>query len=177
MSIQIRIATVEDIDGLVRLNAIVQQAHVDQRPDQFVPVAPLALAAWFRELLPRPSCHAWLAASNSIVVGYLLSMHNSREATPFSPPRTWLELDQIGVDGAYRNQGVGTALLLHAVAFARANQIQQVELVTWAFNTSAQSLFRKLGFVPKLSRFELPSDPTNNWREKTDAKTEVRLAR
>lgn len=63
------------------------------------------------------------------------------------------------------------------VAFARANQIQQIELVTWAFNTPAQSLFRKLGFVPKLSRFELPSDPTNNWREKTDAKTEVRLAR
>ena len=158
MSIGIRPATLEDITALVQLNAVVQQLHFDQRPDQLAPVAPLELAAWFRELLPQEHCNAWVAVTDTVTVGYLVGVVHSRPATPFSRSRSWFEVDQLAVDPTGRNQGVGTALLTHALSFARANQIRNIELTTWAFNTPAQALFQKLGFVEKHLRYEISSD-------------------
>ncbi len=143
---------------LVRLNAVVQQLHVEQRPDQFAPVTPVAVAAWFRELLPQAHCNVWLAVCDSVSVGYLLGLVHNRSASPFSRPRVWFEIDQLAVDSSHRNRGVGTALLSHAISFARSSQIPNIEVTTWAFNTPAQSLFKNLGLVPKHSRFEIPPD-------------------
>ncbi len=156
MSISIQAATLSDVSVLVRLNAVVQQLHVDQRPDQFTPVTPEAVAAWFRQLLPLANCSVWLAVCDSVSVGYLLGLIHNRSATPFSPSRVWFEIDQLAVDPSHRNRGVGTALLWHAISFARSKQLSDIEITTWAFNTPAQSLFTRLGFVPKHSRFEIP---------------------
>jgi ribosomal protein S18 acetylase RimI-like enzyme len=156
MSISVQVATLSDVSLLVRLNAVVQQLHVDQRPDLFSPVTPEAVATWFRQLLPQANCSVWLAVCDSVSVGYLLGLIHNRPATPFSPSRTWFEVDQLAVDSSYRNRGVGTALLSHAIAFARSSQIPNIEVTTWAFNTPAQSLFRNLGLVPKHLRFEMP---------------------
>lgn len=157
MSVRIRPATLADVASLVRLNAVVQQLHLDQRPDQFAPATPSDVTAWFRGLLPQAHCSAWIAECDALVVGYLLGLVHSRAATPFSPPRSWFEVDQLAVDPTYRNRGVGSALLAQAITSARENQIGNVELTTWAFNAPAESLFAKLGFVRKHVRLELSS--------------------
>jgi GNAT superfamily N-acetyltransferase len=58
---------------------------------------------------------------------------------------------------AYRRQGVARALVNAALAHAEGAGIREVELASWAFNQSAHEAFRKLGFVPKVVRFEFNS--------------------
>jgi ribosomal protein S18 acetylase RimI-like enzyme len=59
------------------------------------------------------------------------------------------------VHPAHRGAGVARALVETARAYANARGIRDVELCTWSFNQAAQSAFGKLGFVPKVVRFEL----------------------
>jgi hypothetical protein len=44
-----------------------------------------------------------------------------------------------------------------ALGHAEGAGIREVELASWAFNQSAHEAFRKLGFVPKVVRFEFNS--------------------
>jgi ribosomal protein S18 acetylase RimI-like enzyme len=68
-----------------------------------------------------------------------------------------VELDSIGVHRAYRRRGVARALVKAALAHAEGAGIREVELASWAFNQSAHEAFRKLGFIPKVVRFEFNS--------------------
>lgn len=155
MTLLIRPATLNDLEALVRLNGVIQELHVRQRPDQYRPLVGKAIERWFRETLAKPQCVTWLALIGERAVGYVLTMVYTREATPFSPARSWLEFDQVGVDPRVHNQGVGTALLSHAIEAARATGHTQVELTTWGFNLAGQALFRKAGFTTKNLRLEL----------------------
>jgi RimJ/RimL family protein N-acetyltransferase len=47
----------------------------------------------------------------------------------------------------YRGQGIGARLALEAIAAARKNGIERIELEVLASNTNAIALYRKLGFV------------------------------
>jgi ribosomal protein S18 acetylase RimI-like enzyme len=91
----------------------------------------------------------WLA-------GYVVRVAHERPAGLFCSARRWWEIDQIAVGGADRGSGVARALVQHVVAQAHAQGIVEIELTCWAFNQDAQAAFKKLGFVPKHVRFELP---------------------
>src|SRR5262249_54061598 len=53
----------------------------------------------------------------------------------------------IGVERAYRARGVGTALLEHALAWARrAPELVWVDLSVFGHNTRARALYERLGF-------------------------------
>jgi GNAT superfamily N-acetyltransferase len=62
------------------------------------------------------------------------------------------------VDPNWRRRGIGRALLLNAVSIAKAEGITRVEAASWSFNDGAHAVFARLGFVPKITRFELKSE-------------------
>ena len=51
------------------------------------------------------------------------------------------------VAAGWRGRGVGTALVEHCIAWARAHGAHKVALQLWPHNTAAHGLYRKLGFV------------------------------
>jgi ribosomal protein S18 acetylase RimI-like enzyme len=51
--------------------------------------------------------------------------------------------------------GIARALMQKVVSEAKARRIEAVELNSWAFNEPAQAAFWRLGFTPKVTRFEL----------------------
>ena len=59
------------------------------------------------------------------------------------------------MDPRWRRQGAARALIDSVLAEARRRGIRDVELSSWAFNTAAHAAFGRLGFTPKLIRFEL----------------------
>jgi GNAT superfamily N-acetyltransferase len=151
----IRLATAEDADLIARLNAIVQEIHVTERPDQFSPTAVEDVSAWLRPLLLNARVHVWIAESSGVAAGYVSAAFHDRPATPFTPARRWCEMDQIAVDPAWRRRGVARALIGALVANARTEGIRQIEAVSWSFNDGAAETLRRVGFTPKLQRFEL----------------------
>lgn len=55
---------------------------------------------------------------------------------------------EVMVDRAHRGQGVGRALMEHAIAWARENPVlSRLTLAVFADNEPAVALYRKLGFV------------------------------
>jgi diamine N-acetyltransferase len=154
MSAIIREAAPTDSTALTALVGEVQAVHVASRPESFRVVPEPEIAAWLSQALQNPAIKIWVAETAGSVCGYLLSAVRKQPDNPFISDRTWLELDQVCVHPAHRGAGVARALVETALAYARAQGFRDVELCTWAFNEDAQRAFRKLGFVPKVVRFE-----------------------
>lgn len=140
---------------LAGLNRFVQEMHLAERPDHFRPTRFEDLAAWYRSRLEKPTTRIWIAEEDVLPVGYLLALVHEVPENPFVRARRWCEIDQIAVDPGWRKRGIARALVRTAVSTAKAEGIGRVEAASWAFNGAAHEVFRRLGFVPKITRFEL----------------------
>jgi diamine N-acetyltransferase len=154
MEVTIRAAAPGDEQRLAVLNGFVQGVHVANRPDNFKPSIQGEVAEWFRVLLQDTSARIWIAEEAGACVGYVVAIVRELSENPFCRSRRWCEIDQIAVDPVFRRKGVASALIQEAVMSAAAQGLVDVELTTWSFNEEAQSVFRKLGFVPKIVRWE-----------------------
>jgi GNAT superfamily N-acetyltransferase len=166
MKSAIRDADAADIASLAELVGEVQAPHVASRPETFKELRSEEVADWLRGLFQNPSVRVWVADVDGVVQGYLVAVVRRQSEGPFTFERISIELDQIGVRRAYRRSGVARALVKAAVAYAEAAGIRAIELTSWAFNQGAHEAFRKLGFAPKVVRFEL--SPSAGLRESRD---------
>ncbi len=140
----IRVATVADIPELVRLNADVQQHHIDAEPEIYREPDPEAVAAWMQKVM---STHEILIAERGgRAVGYLIFNEVRREANAFTRARSFLLVDQLGV--SERRQGVGRALMEHVQGVARERGLSDVELEVRAANPSALAFYEALSYQP-----------------------------
>jgi len=135
--VTVRHAVGGDAHALAALNRFVHETHLARRPDYFKPVRADEAAAWFRERLDKRTTAAWIAEAEGRSVGYVLTF-----------------FDQIAVDPVWRRRGVGRALMAAALAEAGSRGMQNIELFSWAFNTDAHAMFQRLGFEPRMLRFE-----------------------
>jgi ribosomal protein S18 acetylase RimI-like enzyme len=152
-------AVAADADCLAALNACVHQRHLLERPEFFRATDARELSEWFRELLTKQTTRCWIAWVDTMAAGYVLMREHQRAATVFCRERHWHEIEQIGVEPSHRRQGIGQALIQTALAAAAATSASDVELASWSFNADAQAWFTRLGFRPRLARFDLRLDP------------------
>jgi GNAT superfamily N-acetyltransferase len=157
MDLEVRRARVEDVRALVTLQREVHQLHVAGRPEFFKPTDDEAVAAWFRGLLESAEAQIWVAVQAGLVLGNALAMKRHRPEAIFSSAHVWCEVDQIVVMRDHRRKGIARALLKAVVDGAHSQGIHEIELSSWSFNADAHAAFERLGFVPKLIRFELRS--------------------
>lgn len=150
----IRPASPADGTTLAALNGFVHGLHVAARPDFFRVAPPEEASAWLASLTEAPSSRIWIAEGDGEPIGYILVYFHERGERPFSHARRWCEIDQLAVDPRWRRRGAARALVEAALAEARRRAIRDIELSSWAFNTDAHEVFRRLGFRPKLIRFE-----------------------
>lgn len=151
---RIRPAQAADAELLARLNVALHAVHLRERPDFFKAARPAEVEEWFRGLLDKPSTRCWIAEVEVSAVGYLLMSEHQRAENVFCRERHWHEIDHIGVEPAFRGQGIGRALLQTALAAAAHTGTSDVELASWSFNSEAHALFLRCGFSPRLLRFD-----------------------
>lgn len=142
----IRSADTGDIAGLARLNLQVQQLHLDSEPDFFRMPDSVEVEGFFEEALSDQDKQILVAVEGRSVAGYLLAEVRERPETPFMVSRRWLQLDQIGVDPAFRRRGYGRSLVSEAVSRAREMGITELQTGVWAFNEPSLGLFEAEGF-------------------------------
>jgi len=146
MEVVIRRAQAGDGEQLARLNDIVQQLHVDRRPDTFGPSPRDEVSAWFEARLADPDARVWLAEIEGRPVGYVLALFHTRDASRFTLARRWCEVDQIAVDPTARRRGVARALVAALAREAEATGVAELKAQTWGFNEIARRTFEELGF-------------------------------
>ncbi len=143
MNLTIRAATPDDAAKFM--------AHIQQliaEPDINIPLAPDEFKLTLEE--ERQALANYATADNSIflvaevgaeLVGQLNCKGGTRQAT-----RHMVTLG-MSVGKAWRGQGVGTALMAEAVAWARQTSlVNRIELYVYARNEAAIALYQKFGF-------------------------------
>jgi GNAT superfamily N-acetyltransferase len=135
-------------------------------PDAFQVPAAAGLADWLEELLrqPRTDDTIWLVAEvDSRVVGSV-EAHLERPASDATRQvlldlaRVRVFVDALGVEEAYRRQGVGTRLMQAVEAWGRDRGAQRILLTTFAASPTSMPFYqhrmgyqqRSVGFVKHL---------------------------
>ena len=131
-------ATIADIPALCELLAELFAQESDFQPDRTKQVAGLSL------ILENPQYgKIFVMRRDGTAIGMLnllhsISLHHGGHA---------LILEDMIVRRDCRGQGIATALLSHAIEYARSLRAVQITLFTDATNRSAIQLYEKLGFA------------------------------
>lgn len=151
--VTIRRATAGDAALLLELNREVQALHVAAEPKRFKPV--VTETAPFAAMVGTPDAHTFIAEVRGEPAGYCHLVVQRRPENPFTYAATIVHIDQIAVRSAYRQRGVGTALIERARAIAAELATDQVTLDVWSFNTAARRFFEGQGFAAAIERRRL----------------------
>lgn len=94
----------------------------------------------------------WVATENNDVIGYIGMSVIIDEGYIFN----------VAVDKAFRQRGVGTALINELVTYGKKNNLCFITLEVRESNASAQLLYSKFGFIKVGKRENYYSEPKEN---------------
>jgi ribosomal protein S18 acetylase RimI-like enzyme len=132
----IKVATTEDLTELSRLY-VAYRVFYGEDPEEE------RAAAFILNRLRQSSGRYFLAWNAGGAIGF---MHLMPSTNTLAMRPIWL-LEDLYVDVSARGQGVATALLNHAEAFARSTGAERLTLATAHDNLAAQHIYKTLGYV------------------------------
>lgn len=142
----VRFANETDLPAVNRLRMQVNELHVTGRPETFRPGFPPELADHVYTVFRDPDRDILVAEEEGEIRGFAVLHEIRRPENPFMFERHFLDVDEFGVDEAYRRRGVGRALIERAKAIARDRGFDRLELNMWEFNQGALEFYEALGF-------------------------------
>lgn len=154
----VRFAKKEDLERVNELRKIVNDVHVEGRPDIFKAGSHDELRDFIYEIWDTENKDIIVAERNSVICGFACVQYVSKPESPFMNARTFYDVDEFGVDTAFRRQGVATELIAFIREDAKKRGIDRIELNMWEFNQSALAFYESVGFQTYRRYMELSSD-------------------
>ena len=146
----IRRAAISDIDGINKLLYKVLNVHHECRPDLFKPNAKKYTDGELKRIIIDYNRPIFVAVGqNGEVSGYAFCVFQRHNDSGILQDKTTLYIDDLCVDEAVRGQHVGTNLLEHVYAFAKAEKCYNVTLHVWNGNDGALKFYQKSGLTPQ----------------------------
>ena len=143
----VRLATEADLGRVNELRRMVNDVHVAGRPDIFRAGFSRELQDRLYEIWNDPEQDIAVAEIGGTICGFAVLHRVTRPESPFMREREFLDIDEFGVDEAYRRQGVATALIAFVRAYAAQKGIRRIELNMWEFNEGALAFYEAAGFT------------------------------
>jgi ribosomal protein S18 acetylase RimI-like enzyme len=153
----IRPATSADFPALCDLWIEIGEYHQAARPDMFhvgfgLPRSP----AWFEQVLASKDMGILVMADPSgAIQGLIVLARTEQAASRNRIASRFVEIQDLVVASAARRQGVATALLDAARAWAAARNVRRIELNVYEFNAVAQTLYEAEGYATVSRRMSL----------------------
>ena len=140
----LELATKHDRSDVNRLARQVHEMHVQWRPDLYTMPEELFPEALYGELLKNRELY--VAKLDGTVIGFaLLKMRVSEGVGKVT--RKIMLIDQVCVDEALRNHGIGTQMMEEVRILARAFGCTDLQLGVYPQNDAAVSFYQKCGFM------------------------------
>lgn len=114
----IRFATENDLSRVNELRAQVSELHAAARPDIFKPGFPQFFADLIHSVFEDEDKHILVADRDGDIIAFAILAEIETPERPHKPMRRYLEVDEFGVDIAYRRQGIGRQLFEEIRRFA-----------------------------------------------------------
>lgn len=140
----LELATIRDRDAVNALARQVHEMHVAWRPDIYRMPEELYPEERFLECILQRQLY--VAKLNGIMAGFVLIKMRQYEG-PGHVPRKVLLVDEICVEKALRNHGIGTQIMEEVHALARAFGCTDLQLGVYPQNDAAVAFYQKCGFT------------------------------
>ena len=141
---QIRRATLTDIDGINKLLYEVHKVHSDKRPDLFKVGSKKYTNEELAKIIVDDNRPIFVYVDNDDILGYAFCVfikNNSNSLTDILS----LYIDDLCVDENARGKKVGTSLYNYVLQFAKEAGCYNVTLNVWACSNSALKFYEKCG--------------------------------
>lgn len=143
---KIEVPKLEDLNEVEKIALQVHECHVKWRPDIFEHTNSIMDEAEFLKMIKNKEI--FIAKIDEIIVGYVI-ISSKEKSIKGLKYRKELNIEAIGVDENYRNQGIGTNLLEFIKKYAKENNYTDLRLTVNEENKRAIHLYEKMGFKVK----------------------------
>ncbi len=140
----LQLAQSADREAVEALAQEVHRLHVSWRPDLFTPVQELYTEERFLEAVKHRQLY--VAKVDSLVVGYGLIQIRMSEC-PGQIPRRIMLVEELCVEAALRNHGIGRQMMEDIRALAKAFGCTDLQLGVYPQNDAAVGFYQKCGFA------------------------------
>lgn len=141
---QIRRATLTDIDGINKLLYEVHKVHSDKRPDLFKVGSKKYTNEELAKIIVDDNRPIFVYVDNDDILGYTFCVFIKNNSNSLTDILT-LYIDDLCVDENARGKKVGTSLYNYVLQFAKDAGCYNVTLNVWACNNSALKFYEKCG--------------------------------
>jgi ribosomal protein S18 acetylase RimI-like enzyme len=108
---------------------------------QLAPDSPLPGKEHFKRILKSKSTHLFIAELDNKIAGILTI------ATYDIPTGIKVWIEDVVVDESLRGKGIGKALMLFSINYAKSLGAESIELTSRPSRVAASQLYQKIGFV------------------------------
>jgi GNAT superfamily N-acetyltransferase len=152
--IRVRPAAREDCDALLALYCEVHDAHLDQHPDEFEALSPEDEGKLLQQFARTDGGRLLVAESARGPIGCVrFELQDAGRSGRRRRHRVYVNL--LVVAPKWQACGVGSLLLEHVHAFARAHGVEAIELDVHEFNAPARRLYDHMGYETVMRRMKL----------------------
>ena len=151
-SVKIEIPTINDLEAIDKIAVQVHECHVKWRPDIFKHTDSIINGRELANMIDH--FEIFVAKIEEQIVGYILLSSKEEKKNGYRY-RKELNIDAIGVDVNYRNQGIGRTLLEYVKKYAKDNDYTDLRLSVNEENECARHLYEQLGFKIKNIAYSL----------------------
>ena len=141
---QIRRATLTDIDGINKLLYEVHKVHSDKRPDLFKVGSKKYTNEELAKIIVDDNRPIFVYVDNDDILVYAFCVFIKNNSNSLTDILT-LYIDDLCVDENARGKKVGTSLYNYVLQFAKDAGCYNVTLNVWACNNSALKFYEKCG--------------------------------
>ena len=140
----LELATLKNRDDVNRLARQVHEMHVQWRPDLYQMPEELFPEALYAELVKNRELY--VAKLDGAVIGFAWVRIRTSEGVGLITRKVML-INQVCVDEALRNHGIGTQMMEEVRVLARAFGCTDLQLGVYPQNDAAVSFYQKCGFM------------------------------
>ena len=146
----IRRATISDMDGINDLLCQVLMVHHNGRPDLFKAGAKKYTDEELAKIIADDAKPIFVATDErEDVIGYAFCVHQQYVDNNILTDVKTLYIDDLCVDESRRGMHIGRKLYDHVAAYARRCGCYNVTLNVWSLNSRALKFYEKCGLVPQ----------------------------
>lgn len=154
--INIELPKKEDLKKINELAVKLHDLHVNWRPDIFIHSDIIIDEFELEEMIQNK--YIYIARLNEEVVGYIIIGKISEGIKTGYRYRKQMPIEAMIVDENVRGQGIGRKLLKYVISYAKENNCTDIRLTVNEENTSAISLYEKVGMKVKNIAYDLKLD-------------------
>ena len=144
--VTVRFAGEDELDRINELRRQVNDLHVEGVPAVFKPGFCDELRDFIHVIWEDPNKEIVAAEADGTVCGFAVLNHIVRPENPFMFERDFLDIDEFGVDAAFRRRGVAGAMIRFIRNYAKEKGYSRLELNMWEFNRGALAFYETADF-------------------------------